>query len=244
METDVPGPWDMPEEEEDNEAEEVAVSSAADAVAMPKSAGTLPESILSAPVARDREVTSNPNYIVVGFTPDQFDQEIKEEDVVRAPNGRYWRKEDTDSIIQKSNASCPTYGTCGKCFRCGPVADVCCSDPENGRTYIFVVMYHGYYTIIDSEWLSKLMDTQKVVAKADRVWIWERVPTRRLTLDMVREEISRKYLRRGLSTEEEINSRIVDDVRRYIFGMMEEGSGWWDILIDSVGDEETSHEYL
>ena len=61
-------------------------------------------------------------YIVVGYTNDQEGQNIRERNIVRANNGRFYTKEETTMFRYKSAARCPTYGNCNGCYASGPAA--------------------------------------------------------------------------------------------------------------------------
>ena len=51
-----------------------------------------------------------------------------------------------------------------------------------------------------------------------------------LTLSRMREEITRKHEKnRGNKSKKEIVRLRKRDERRFVYGMMEEGKGWWDM---------------
>ena len=91
-------------------------------------------------------------------------------------------------------------------------------------------MIHGYHTIIDSEWLARIAGTTKTTAMADQLWFRDGVPKKVLTLSRMREEITRKHEKnRGNKSKKEIVRLRKRDERRFVYGMMEEGKGWWDM---------------
>jgi hypothetical protein len=127
----------------------------------------------------DDENTNRPLRIVKGYTDDQEGKDIRDEDVVRPSNGKYTKQGslETNSWQQKSSAGCPTYGTCGFCFKAGPTGKKCvCTNGGYG-----ILFYRGY--IIDSIMFGEMFVEELEVAKADRMKTWNITPTMQLNSD-------------------------------------------------------------
>ena len=97
-------------------------------------------------IARCRHKDNNdppvPRYFVRTYTKAQEGKEIKSEDVIRAQNGIWYSKEETKQLRTRSEAGCPTYGTCNMCFS---------SVQDQWVTYVNVVqLMVRYRTIITS----------------------------------------------------------------------------------------------
>ena len=119
-------------------------------------------------------------YIVTEYREGQDGQPIKECQVVRADNGRFYRADEPTSFSILSRARCPTYGNCNSCYRSGPLNMCCrfCNDATKGYAIMFVYhpVLHCKRRIVDAEYfahLTKLTDDH-VVALADRHWTWIR----------------------------------------------------------------------
>ena len=106
------------------------------------------------------------------------------------------------SSVNMSNAGCPTYGICKRCFNSGPVGKVCylCStNRETGQTYVFCVVYTKPYgnggatRLIDAVYLSSILGKQHEVAKADRKVWWCREPQYEPSIEILEFHVARKY---------------------------------------------------
>ena len=103
-------------------------------------------------------------YIVRGYSEDQRtkNNDIQERDVVRPSNHRWCKRggAETEAWKQKSTQRCPTYGSCGLCFRSGPVGKVCIKHKD----WKYKVIIHPLYSntdqkIFDSQTLAEIMGT-------------------------------------------------------------------------------------
>ena len=111
-------------------------------------------------------------FVVVDYMPDQAGQDIRRSDVIRATNGRWYTETEVAHFRRKSPASCPTYGTCTRCYSSGPVGLLCHSCRTVVTQYV-VVHYHNTYDfadlILDSENLAHELNGQHWPARADRI---------------------------------------------------------------------------
>ena len=112
--------------------------------------------------------------IVVAYTEDQEGKDIRDEDVARAENGLLFTEQEVDRFRLRSNARCPTYGSCEYCYKAGPVG-LKCEDCDGIGTYKIVFAHphdNERYArrIVDSERLAKLFHRPIQIAKADRVF--------------------------------------------------------------------------
>lgn len=125
-------------------------------------------------------VPRTPRRIVVGYTEDQEGQEIRNDDTIRASNGRWYKDDEIKRFRDRSTGVCPTYGNCVGCFKCGPVGKKCdeCIDPQKGYAVIFMITMSGDKRIIDAEYLARMSRKGQEIAKADRTQAWVRMPTK------------------------------------------------------------------
>jgi hypothetical protein len=110
-------------------------------------------------------------YVIFNYTKDQKNQDIKDEDVVRPANHRYAMKNsaETDSWSKKSRRSCPTYGSCTRCWNCGPMGQVCKSCyRRTGLEKETFIMIQYEEKIIDSIALTAIFKRFQEKAKANR----------------------------------------------------------------------------
>ena len=79
-------------------------------------------------------------WLLVGYSEDQAGQAIRQDDVIRANNGRWFTQEEVSNFKNKSNDSCPMYGNCNRCWKSGPVGKACneCNDKKVGYEVIFI----------------------------------------------------------------------------------------------------------
>ena len=70
---------------------------------------------------------TGPQTVVIGYTDDQNGKDIREKDVIRAANGKWYTQDELDKFRDKSSANCPTYGNCNCCYASGPVGRPCAS---------------------------------------------------------------------------------------------------------------------
>lgn len=118
------------------------------------------------------------NYIVKGYTEDQRGQDIRDQDVIRAANGKWFTFDECLHFKEKSFQRAPTYGTCPRCWMSGPLNLFCreCMEKRTGGRPIhgFVVMKltHGCdgkgHKIMDSVTLATWLKKGHQVAKVDR----------------------------------------------------------------------------
>jgi hypothetical protein len=117
---------------------------------------------------RDEYMKTRPHVVRNFTTIEEYGEYIKEEDVVRPLNSRwcYQMGEETATWRQKSEARCPTYGSCLYCVKSGPVGKLCneCNIPEAG----YAVMMNGSKHL-DSITLARLFGKGHEAARADRV---------------------------------------------------------------------------
>ena len=126
----------------------------------------------------DQEVAPRQR-IVVSYTPAQEGRDIREEDVVRPLNHRWcMAAAETDTWRDRSNARCPTYGSCPRCVKSGPVGKLCneCGEAQGSPQY--TVVKNGE-KILDSITLAEMCHRTHETAKADRFYTpgmdrWER----------------------------------------------------------------------
>ena len=111
---------------------------------------------------------SGNHYVVVNFTDQMIGQVITDEETVRAPNGKWWRKEDFHLQQNKSMLRCPTYGTCNSCMSSGPMNGYCRYCNESGCTYKQMVRNYGGSVMVDAEWISHRFRATHLPAMADR----------------------------------------------------------------------------
>ena len=129
-----------------------------------------------------------PRRIVVGYTNDQEEQDIRDEDVVRPANTKWTKTASTETHgwQMKSSARCPTYGSCDHCYKAGPAGKECkCT---HGRYKI--LFYRGH--VIDSITVAELIGEELEVAKADRMQAWIRTPMMQWNSDCCGLAIERK----------------------------------------------------
>jgi len=116
-------------------------------------------------------------FIVVNYSADQEGQDIRDEDVVRPHNHRWTIRYaiDPDAEIQswkiKSFARCPTYGSCQKCLKSGPVGTVCNECPiKNFKPGYVILRSEDGSKILDSITIAQMLGRPHQTAKADRVF--------------------------------------------------------------------------
>jgi hypothetical protein len=127
-----------------------------------------------------------PERIVHNYTDDQAGQAIREEDTIRARNGKWYTQEEIDHFPKRSSPRCPTYGNCFSCFSSGPVARrcPCCKDVTDDWTFyqvVFVGTTSGVKCIMDAEFLARFFLDQEgrhEGALADRMYNWLQTPRR------------------------------------------------------------------
>ena len=123
-------------------------------------------------------------FIVVDYTSDQEGQLIRESDVVRANNGRFYTREEPTTFKNKSTARCPTYGNCNECCASGPAGIYCQICNKRNCVYQIVLLetyqFGGKY--IDAEFLSNFLKCEHTVARADRKQAWLRTPVQTIQL--------------------------------------------------------------
>ena len=117
-------------------------------------------------------------YISVNYTPDQDGREIREQDIVRPANHRWCRQGGTQTATwrQVTRGRCPTYGSCCRCLKSGPIGkgcDVCMS-----RDAGYVIMLSEGQQVLDSVALAGLYERGHEVARADRIYKPEMFKTR------------------------------------------------------------------
>ena len=115
-------------------------------------------------------------FIVVNYSADQEGQVIRDEDVVRPLNHRWTicYTNDPDAEIlswqKKSYAGCPTYGSCQKCLKSGPVGKVCNECPIKKFKPGYVIMGNEDGSkILDSITIAQMLGRPHETAMADRV---------------------------------------------------------------------------
>ena len=103
-----------------------------------------------------------PRIIIVDMEKKGYgdDDDIREADVVRSENNRWFTTKEKERFYLKSTAQRPTYGSCHGCFKSGPVGKKC---NECEGQYDVMIYNHR---IIDSENLAKMAETGQEVAKA------------------------------------------------------------------------------
>ena len=124
-------------------------------------------------------------YILPTYTTAQADQPLREEDTIRAQTGILYTEEEIQQFRDKSNARCPTYGSCPHCFAAGPVGEVC-TDCTAGDNYKVVFAYpydnRSYHRrIVDSETLASALNRPSHPALANRKFNWISTPLTYLT---------------------------------------------------------------
>ena len=150
-------------------------------------------------MATKRKAPHPEQRVVVAHADDQEGRDIREGDVVRAETGLIFTEEEIGRFRLRSNARCPTYGSCEYCYKAGPVGLKC--DDCDGVGMYKVVFAHPHESerfsrrIVDSERLARLFNRSVQVAKADRVFDWMRTPNlvieRRIVERLFREETKR-----------------------------------------------------
>jgi hypothetical protein len=114
------------------------------------------------------------------------EQEIDDQDVTRAKNGKYFTKEEEKMIRQANLHRCPTYGLCEDCFDAGPVGLLCkrCPNKTMMKWYkaVYICLENGdpdywrfstdYNRWIDCEFIAGLLHTDVVKEKANRKRTW------------------------------------------------------------------------
>ena len=84
-------------------------------------------------------------YIVKGYSEDQRtrNNDVQEKDGVRPKNHMWCFRggAETEPWLQKSTQCCPTYGSCGLCYRSGPVGKVCIKHKD----WKYKVIIHPMY---------------------------------------------------------------------------------------------------
>ena len=132
---------------------------------------------------KQEPVELQPVIIVRNYAPDQEGMDIREEDVIRAGNGKYYSNEEIPQFSRKSAARCPTYGNCKVCWKSGPVGKRCNYITCTGnRGAIYVVTYvlddtRGKRHTMDAENLATLVHRPHEVAKADGTMTWLSPPS-------------------------------------------------------------------
>jgi len=126
-------------------------------------------------------------FIVVDYTSDQEGQLIRESDVVRANNGRFYTREEQTTFKYKSTAKCPTYGNCNECCASGPAGMYCQICNKRDCVYQIVLLetfpLGGKY--IDAEFLSHFLQCEHTMARADRKQNWLRTPVETIQLPIL-----------------------------------------------------------
>ena len=123
-----------------------------------------------------------PKIININYTEDQAGQDILDQDVIRAVNGRFYTEEEVRNFRLRSRPRCPTYGNCNRCFATGPVGKVCgFCPPQHGAGYVVVsvgcMRTRTKPIILDAENLATQMPNNHEVARADRTYSWKRTPS-------------------------------------------------------------------
>jgi hypothetical protein len=124
-------------------------------------------------------------FILRDYDPGTYGEEyIKEEDVVRPLNHRFSRREDEEHHwLYKSVPKCPTYGTCVRCYRTGPVGNHCNSCSGDEHTALYTVIYYKTH-ILDSITLSEALCNGYAIARADRIYpVGIRFPSMSVNID-------------------------------------------------------------
>jgi hypothetical protein len=148
-------------------------------------------------------MTKNPNdtnllhyrRIVVNYTEDQEDEDIRSEDLVRPSNYRwcFQGSPETRTWKLKTTANCPTYGTCQYCFKAGPVGKHCneCQIPDVQALY--VLLPSDGNKILDSITFAKIFNRGLETAKADRYLTPNMVRLERCSTDHLTLAAQHKY---------------------------------------------------
>jgi hypothetical protein len=141
-------------------------------------------------------MANEPRYIVRDYTtkyPADYEGDIWHEDVVRPSNHKWQKRDDSEAndFNLKSEARCPTYGSCEFCFRSGPVGKLCidCGDDKFEGKYK-VALYQN--CVIDSVTLAEVLEKGHETVRADSTFEWIQTPQMGLSVDQIQINIGHK----------------------------------------------------
>jgi hypothetical protein len=162
--------------------------------------------------------TNRPLRINKGYTDDQEGKDIRNEDVVRASNGKFTKQgsPETNSWHQKTASVCPTYGSCNFCYKAGPIGKKCVC--TNGGHHI--LFHRGY--ILDSIYIGELLEEELEVAKADRWQTWIMEPTMQLNSTCYELAIERKINRENANMSDDDKKELRLKRLTRIWGLIDE----------------------
>jgi hypothetical protein len=134
-------------------------------------------------------------YILKGYKDEMKGTKIPDDMAVRAANGRWFTGEEVNDFKNKSMDRCPTYGLCNGCSGSGPSGMHCQVCMMSNNHYLCPYMGRFEKKWLDVEWLSCMMRTIHIEAKADMVQTYPamNMPARFWTEDCVRFAVKNAY---------------------------------------------------
>ena len=152
--------------------------------------------------------------ILLGYTEDQYDKNIRTEDVVRA-KGFFYTEDEIKGFHEKSRAKAPTYGNCVNCWKCGPLAAKCSDCEREGATGYYSKMYAWRNEIpnterylIDAEYLAEWVGQGQEIPKANRLFNWKKDPEHYITRSAISAAIRAMHEKQVKEETEELVKRI------------------------------------
>jgi len=150
--------------------------------------------------------------VLVNYANCQEDEDIRDEDVIRARQGFFCSEQEIAAFRRKSNNRCPTCGNCNKCWSSGPVGKMCafCADPPDrsvGHQVVFMTntAERTSRKILDAEGVSDAYGANHKIAKGRSTCRWLSIPTRTIEAEDVTPKLDQAVDRELRRLAEQVN---------------------------------------